>query len=829
MTTRSTTHTPAKAALGAAVAAALLSAAATAGETVRVSVGERGSSGRSPALALDGRLVAFETPDALVSADKDSDEDIYVRDTKTGEVWIASVHSDGTVANGDSRQPAISEDGRYVAFESDATNLVANDTNGLTDVFVHDLETRQTERVSVATNGAQGSGDSSWSSISADGRYVAFDSLASDLAPGDGNTDLFDVFLHDRQTGATTRVTGGDGESACSRISADGRFVGFYSESSDLVAGVSGGAPKVFVYARESATTTLVSVGLNGAAPNGASLCPSLSADGRYVAFDSSASNLVVGDVNGATDIFVVDRQTGDTFLASVSSSGAQGDDSCYQPSISASGRYVAFESAATNLVKNDGNGELDVFVHDLKKGKTIRVSVGDKGAEGALGSTWAAISSSGRHTAFHSPTSFVDDDDGGDDVYIHDRKKKKTRRASVSADVGGAEALASFDPSISANGRYVAFDSFAALVVEDTEGHRDIFVRDVTAGVTERVSVSSDGAAGVADSMSAVISGNGRFVAFASFAENLVPGDTNAAQDVFVHDRKTGLTERMSVDPAGAQSFAHSYDPSISADGRYVSFRSDAALLASDTNLKTDVYVRDRKKGTLELISVSSTGAPGNDGALPFPRISATGRYVVFASLATNFDADVNGVADVFVRDRKKGTTTRVSRLPSGVGGDAESRLPSISANGRYVVFESASTNLVAGDTNGILDVFLVDRKTGAVTRVSTSTEGAEADIAAVHAEISADGRWIAFQSQASTLLVPDLNGATDTYLRDRKKGTLLRVSRTTDGEFTNHHTAGRIGLSSNGRYIASRTLATNLAEGDDNEAHDIYRFDRK
>jgi Tol biopolymer transport system component len=233
-----------------------------------------------------------------------------VHDRLTGQTTRVSVASDGAQGNGDSECPSISADGRYVAFASLASNLVPGDTNGRMDIFVHDRLTGQTTRVSVASDGTEGNGDSGFPSISADGRYVAFASLASNLVPGDTN-GTWDVFVHDRLTGQTTRV----------------------------------------------------SVASGGAQGNGDSRFPSISADGRYVAFQSYASNLVPGDTNGVLDVFVHDRLTGQTTRVSVASDGTQGDSYSFGSSISADGRYVAFASYASNLVPGDTNGWADVFV----------------------------------------------------------------------------------------------------------------------------------------------------------------------------------------------------------------------------------------------------------------------------------------------------------------------------------------------------------------------------------------------------------------------------------------------------------------------------------
>jgi len=407
-----------------------------------------------------------------------------------------------------------------------------------------------TERVSVATGGAQGNYYSGFPSISTGGRFVAFSSLSTTLVAGDSNGHS-DIFVRDRGSGTTERATVDSGgaqanyDSYLPSISADGRYVAFQSNASNLVpGGDTNGVSDVFVRDRPSGTTELVSTDLGGAPGNNDSVAPSISADGRYVAFQSYAWNLVAGDANGYSDVFVRDRQTGATELVSVGSSGVQGNAASFAPSISADGRFVAFESGAANLVPGDTNGATDIFVRDRLGGTIERVSVDAGGAQGNSYSEYPSISADGRFVAFVSAASnlVAGDTNQSQDVFVHDRLSGTTERASV--DSSGAQGdsnsyVASVAPSLSADGRYVAFESLATnLVAGDTNGVRDVFVRDMQAGTTERVSVDSNGAQANAYSSVPSISADGAFLAFVSIASNLVAGDTNAAADIFVRKR---------------------------------------------------------------------------------------------------------------------------------------------------------------------------------------------------------------------------------------------------------------------------------------------------
>lgn len=393
----------------------------------RVSVDSAGIEGTAEskfvAISADGRFVAFrsDAPD-LVAGDTNGVRDAFVRDLVTGVTTRVSVDSSGVEGNGHTHGPAISADGRFVAFGSKARNLVPGDTNAKTDVFVHDTLTATTTRVSVDSSGGEGNGRSDFPSISADGRFVAFESDASDLVAGDTNLET-DVFLHDTHTGTTTRVSVSDGGAEATSwsvqpaISADGTHVAFRSLAPDLVPGDTSYAPDVFVRDVVNATTSLVSADTSGGEADSESARPSLSTDGDHIAFFSYASDLVPGDTNGRADIFVRDTVALTTTRVSVDSSGTQADHHSFDPSISADGRYVAYSSRASNLVPGDVNHE-DVFVHDLSTSTTTRVSLSAFGTPANSESLRPAMSADGRYVAFHS---FAENLVGDDTNFVRD------------------------------------------------------------------------------------------------------------------------------------------------------------------------------------------------------------------------------------------------------------------------------------------------------------------------------------------------------------------------------------------------------------------------
>ncbi len=398
-----------------------------------------------------------------------------------------------------------------------------------------------------------------------------------------------------------------------------------------------------------------VSISSVGIQANGDSEEPSISSDGFIVAFISEATNLVPGDSNDAQDVFVHDLDSGITERVSVASAGTQGDDDAFTLSLSSNGRFVAFGSFATNLVGGDTNDVIDVFVHERDTATTERVSIATAGTQ-------------------------ANDE--------------------------------SFSPAISSTGRFVAFRSDATnLVVNDTNNNSDIFVHDRALGVTRRVSVDSDGDQANGDSILPVISADGRFVVFSSEASNLVAGDTNNLSDIFVHDRQNDKTVLI-VGPAefSTGSGIIIVAPSISPDGDFVGFRSNADdLVPGDTNNSFDTFLIDRGTAVAERSSVSTSEAEGNSDSSR-PSISSNNQLVVFSSIATNLvSGDTNGFEDVFVRDRDEGRTRRVSLAFDGSQGDNRAFSAVISGDGQSVAFTSLAENLVANDSNGFSDIFVI------------------------------------------------------------------------------------------------------------------------
>jgi Ca2+-binding RTX toxin-like protein/Tol biopolymer transport system component len=408
--------------------------------------------------------------------------------------------------------------------------------------------------------------------------------------------------------------------------------------------GANGSAATALQFAN-SQSLTRASTSSSGVQGDANSVVSSISSNGQFVAFFSNASNLVDGDTNGTSDVFVRDLLTGTTIRASTSSAGEQANERSLFPSISADGRYVVFESDASNLVSGDTNNFADVFVKDLQTGTITRVSTSSLGEQ------------------------------------------------ANNYSFGG-------NPSISNDGRYVLFGSLASnLVPGDLGSSSDVFRKDLQTGLIERVS------SGLGDSSGGVMSSDGRYVAFANYRQFGRPtGENN--YEIFLRDMQTGSLVRASSTSAGTQSNGSSFSPSLSADGRYLAFSSFAnnLLVGAPSSVNESVFVKDLLTGIVVLVSTDASGAEAN-GSSSSPKISADSRYVAFTSSASNLVA--GGAGGGFVKDLQTGDIVHISADDNS---NASFSPSSISADGRYVVGDSVASNLVEGDTNNSYDIFVKD-----------------------------------------------------------------------------------------------------------------------
>ena len=479
--------------------------------------------------------------------------------------------------NDQSLDAAISSDGRFVAFSSRATNLVDGDTNNREDVFVYDRSAQTVERVSVNNAGVQGNHDSGHPSISADGRFVAFQSRASNLVANDTNGQIDasrgqDIFVYDRTAKTIERVSlrdnGGEsnGSSETPSISGDGRYVAFASGANNLVTGYANGQVNVYIHDRTTHGIVGISVPLGAFVANRNSLNPVISTDGNVVAFEFAVDKSV--DSTPAyqyRDIYVYNRSTGVVKRVTGTDDGllANGNQS-RAPSISADGRLIAFQSNLANIDFYDANGRVDVFVHDQIDGVTRLVSV--------------------------------------------------DRTGTVQCVVGGCDAT---NPSISGDGRRVAFQSGAPnLVTPNTNGNSHIFMKDLDTGEISVLTVNSVSAEADGDSASPAVSFDGRAVAFESLATNLASPDTNGNYDVFVSataaPAASALADLSSL-VASVGAFTPLFSPGITSYSVGVANSVDTVLVrptAADPNATIALRVNS---GAFAAIASDAISAPLN------------------------------------------------------------------------------------------------------------------------------------------------------------------------------------------------------------------------
>ncbi|NUL81355.1 MAG: PD40 domain-containing protein [Armatimonadetes bacterium] len=772
-------------------------------------------------ISPDGRFVAFTSKAANINNSSTWPfEGVFLRDRQTAQTFTVSKPMTGGVPNGLSRMPdiAVTDQFIYVSFVTEAENMIPGDGDGFRDVFVTQMIANgsivSVSKVSVGTFGMPGdapNGDGTmgaYPSISSDGRYIAFVSFANNFDPAaaDGSAD---VFIIDRDSDEdsnfsspgflTTHVSkswvGTNAVQPCRMfrraMSRDARMIVF-----DTVAQMSqndgNGHSDVYVRDRLANMTRLVSGNTSGVAGNNVSQYGTISGDGRFVSFASTASDLIANDLNGKRDIFRTDLMGDEnpdaTRVVSRSSAGAlANNDSSQMPGqeligISEDGRYTAFSSLANNLVAGDTNNVADLFLRDEsneRRPQTFSVTVRPRN-QGTVGSTQPSANLDGAVVAFVSYDQLLPEDTNQfADVYIRGPFGLELVSKSQAGVVGNGH---SFEPSIDDAGRYIAFTSSATNLTTfgDTNNATDVFIKDRVSGQVQWCSRTSGGVQGNGDSSNPSMSGNSQFVAFASAASNLTAGDTNAFSDIFRFNRTANVIEMISS--RAAPRVGDSFSPSASNDGNTIAFASDAPIAVDDNNNMTDIYVYVHGGGgTVTLASRTNGGGIANLHSYN-PSISGDGRYVAFESEASNLTVNDNdNIQDIFVRDRTLNTTTLISinqlgakpsigpvvnidgtRVPTGESGN-----PSISNNGRYVAFSANADNWVHGlFAGGSIQVFVKDRNTGNIFLASANAQGHTGEGQSDMPSISRNGGFVAFQSDAVNLVEGDWNDSTDIFV---------------------------------------------------------------
>ncbi|HEX3827695.1 MAG TPA: hypothetical protein VHV82_10525 [Sporichthyaceae bacterium] len=712
--------------------------ATQAGSTVVVSGDRHGAilPGRSygPAMSADGRWVAFESDSTVLpTAAGAGHGQVYLRDMRSGDVELISATSSGGGADGESYAPSVSGDGRWVAFVSEADDLAAATTTGPVSgtyrpkhVYLRDRVAHTTRRLDLSRDGRSLiNGDSP--AVSADGRWVVYNGGVPEVSNGTGD-DQDGIFVYDVRTDRRERIPRVEGDDPS--ISGDGRYVVFSSEVRDLVPGDTNRKADCFRYDRRTHRIDLISADEAGREGDDESTGAVISSDGNWVVFASSAHNLTghqpprpyVADRADLPQVYLRDLRTGRVRLVSAAAGGKAANQASGGASLSADGRWVVYLSEATDLPAPPAAGRGEPVEHvyrwDSHTGRAAMVDVTPQAhpADGAA-SSFPAISADGARIAFGSRAADLVPGAGGGHDAIYQRRwatEPNPQRPAgpgrppvLFAPVPGAHSWppvgddSNSTPTISPDGRWVAFASRATNLVPGLDNHKqNVFVLDTRSGAVRAASVASNGDPGNADSADPSISADGRWVVFDSFANNLVAGSRSRSGVVYLHDMTTGSTVRVSVAMGGAEPDGQSGLSRISSDGRWVAFESVADDLVPGRPSRSQVYVWDRTTGVTSLVSTDWFGNAGDAGSGD-AAISADGRYVAFDSPADNLvpgSTVTPGVAEVYVRDRTLGTIVLVSRHTSAIGDDSSSH-PSISADGHFVAFESRATNLIASN----------------------------------------------------------------------------------------------------------------------------------
>ncbi len=415
----------------------------------------------------------------------------------------------------------------------------------------------------------------------------------------------------------------------------------------------------------------------------------------------------------------------------------------------------------------------------------------------------------------------------GGNDVLTGDPAGGSPTTTRVSTDASGAQISDGGSSALlSPDGTMIVFQTIAALDPSDTNASSDIYAKDLTTGAITWVSVTADGASS-GGSTAALAAGKGYVAFHTSVAHD--PNDTNASTDIYVKNLTTGALELASTAANGTVGSASSSNASISANGRIVAFQTASTnLVAGDTNGATDIFVKNLDTGVVTVVSTTSAGAFANASAgitTSGGALSGDGNLVVFHTIASLVAADTNAGADVYMRNVTTGELTLVSRGTGGGGGNGTSSVAQITADGTKIFFQSSASNMVSGDTNGVIDIFVYDVATGEITRVNVDASGAQANAASATGRPNSDGSVFSFQSAASNLVDGDTNGIADTFIKNLATGAVTRVSVASGGTQGNANSfAGTV--STDGTKVVYGSAATNLVANDTNAAGDIFLY---
>ncbi|MEK0316992.1 fibronectin type III domain-containing protein [Cohnella sp. 56] len=752
----------------------------------------------------------------------------------------------GAAGTGDSKSASVSGDGRFVAFASASTNLIEGDTNGKQDIFLRDRVAGTTKRISLGTGGAQADGDSYAPYVSFDGNYVLFTSKAKNLIANDANGNE-DLFLYDAMSGTVERaaefVPGSEfaGTGSSYQISADGRYVAYAGKPS------SSGNCDIWLLDRRTKKTTLITRQSYIYETTRSRL--SISADGRYVAFDSYSRDIVPDDTGSVfsgtkyRDVYLYDTALGEMKKISRAPDGKTGNASSQYPVVSADGRYVAYKSAANNIVPGATGAAWKIYVYDRIAGTTELASVGSDGKQGTADAEETSISADGRYVAFQTADAYDPADTGQKDIYVRDRLKGETRWAARPAGGGSADA-AVVKATISADGGTLVFESAAKNLEQAVEADTasDVYAVALDAAPTTETPAWPEGASVTTQPGAAYVAVSWPAVPGASYYKVL--------QD----DRLAAIVTGTSYAADGlAAGTAHRYRVAAgSADYRWSSWSAEVAATTLGTPETTPpqaaaIGVTPLSGGVM--VSWPSSADPDVTGTKLLWRklggsVHESALYPVsvnsaivpnlengqFYELAAAFiDGDGNRALSEWTRVKLPVGSALVRmdvRMSDGKpSGSDNAGISDISGDGRYTLFLSDAADLVEGDSNGKTDLFLYDAELGSLQLVSRTPSGQAGNGETFGGSMSDDGRLIVFYSYAANLTGDaDTNGERDVFLYDRdtdRNGvfdepgstSMTRISTPWNGGQSNDF-SGDPHISGDGRVVFFITYAKNMVQ---------------
>jgi Tol biopolymer transport system component len=812
----------------------------------------------APWISADGRFVLFSSSasDLVPNDNNQLGVDVFLHDRNSNTTMLVSANFSGTGGgNGNSLAGQLSTNGRYAVFQSDASDLLPGDTNGVNDIFARDLQTGSNLLVSVAADGSWGNGASTDPVMTPDGRYVAFVSAANNLVAGDTN-GIADVFVRDLVNGTTRLVSAGASAVDVSApvMTPEGRFVAYAATTPGFVAGLGSSATgEVYVCDMVSNVTIWASTNAANIAKSVLNLSsapcyhPAISDDGRCVAFKAGAAVSSGGSATLAV-IFQYDCFNGT--LTAISSNGLPAwpqNDDVNGPEMSPDGRFIVF------VATNQSAACFMVQLWDAQAGTNLTVSVAQDGSlpTNSISDT-PAVSADGRYVVFKSNATNLTANvvSSSFHIYCRDLQAGTTQLIDVDTNgAGSANPLAAI-PVMSSNGRDIAFECRGSgLANGDQNGFFNVYLLDLNSNTTELISPFDVGLIlrtgdGFSFQSPSALSDDGRKLVFTSLSDDLVPNDANSNRDVFVYDTQAGTNTLASVGLDGHSGAGLSSNPVMSAGGRCVLFISTATnLVANNTNGAADIYLRDLVAGTTALVNVDSNGSLLGTNGASAPVISQDGRYVAFLC-KTNSSQTYPGT---YWRDVVAGRTILLTN------NSIASRAPSISADGQRVLWFNSSSrlyvwdapsrsnlvsNLAIGGWSAVLSptgdrfayqwapYFSVGYVTGSNTVFNGITASSLSPVTN-SSSWSADGRFFTFVSSAG--LVPnDTNGMNDVYLCDLQSGLLTLVSINAAQTGSANGASDWPAISGNGHFVVYRSSATNLVAGNVNPPPNIYLYDR-